>query len=126
MTNQCTTPGCKDVVWNWTNFCFEHAKFPAKLRFDKVNHYLDSYQIQIVESGSGDSFNLSEGPVTLRKADELVKTLDKSFEQWEKEGFPELPKSSLLNHYEGCNVIAICDDKTTFLMLESEGKWAVY
>ena len=96
------------------------------MKVDKINHYLDEYQIQIVESGSGKSFNLSESSITLRKADELVKALDKRFDQWEAAGFPTLPKNSLLNHYEGCDVIAICDDSTTFLMLEDEGKWIVY
>lgn len=87
------------------------------------------YQIQLQESGSGRVFNLTEDFVSLKRANKLVKELDERWNCLTEEGFLELPEDDILNHYEGCDIIAVGKDGRTFLILSvcegepMEGNW---
>lgn len=77
------------------------------------------YQIQLSESGSGRSFNITEKFVTLERANELVKELDLRWHEWEDHGFPELvDPNDILGSYEGCDIIAVSEDGKTYLIMD--------
>lgn len=65
---------------------------------------LPAYQVYIVESGSGDEFNVGSPVTSLEDATEVVNDLDQKYLDWEAEGFPTLDSEDILNHYEGCDV----------------------
>ena len=63
-----------------------------------------TYQVYIVESGSGERFDVSDAVMSLDEATEVVNDLDREYINWESDGFPTLDSSDILNHYEGCDV----------------------
>jgi hypothetical protein len=76
------------------------------------------WQVYIV-SGTGDRFDV-EAVADLKAARRAVYALDMRFEEWESNGFPELPENDPLAHYEGCNVYAKHEHGEVFWFSEND------
>lgn len=82
---------------------------------------MSNYRLTIVESGSGDEFQLGVFPTLVDCSDELER-LDKRFEKWCAAGFPQLEEDDPLRHYEGCDAYATDTEGDTFIEV-GNGLW---
>ena len=80
-----------------------------------------TYQVYIVESGSGDEYPVSDPVTTLDEATQVVFDLDREYINWEADGFPALQASDILNHYEGCDLY--CRRGNSEWMYNSDEEW---
>src|SRR5262245_42634268 len=78
------------------------------------------FQVQLVASGSGETRNYGPKVETLEECTELVRKLDKEFEELCDKDFKGCIAGSAVEIYEGCDIYAAHDDGRMYFV-DSDG-----
>jgi hypothetical protein len=84
---------------------------------------MSSYRLTIVESGSGDEYEVGVYD-SLPSCTSALNDLENQHKEWLAQGCPKLPQDHLLRHYEGCDAYAYGSDGT--LYAENDGYWRYF